>query len=114
MGYYVIHQTIPANTLRSNPIQVTLEVDNRILSHKEVEFPENAAMLCGIQLCDRSGRIWPSQGSPSAWITGDNNTVKSDQRIILSGSPYMVVAYLYNEDNTFDRTPEIQFEVVEK
>jgi hypothetical protein len=112
MGYFVVKHTIPPNTLRSMPVVVTIDVENRILKHREIQFPMNAAMLVGFQLCDHSGRIWPSQGSPSEWITGDNNTVSSSEQISLSGPPFELVVRLYNEDNTFERTPEARFEVI--
>jgi hypothetical protein len=111
MGYYVIKQEIPPNTPPGAPIEVRIEVQSQIVTRKEVLFPLNAAMLAGIQLCDRRGIFWPSPGSPSQWITGDNDKSESTSSVILSGSPYVITARLYNEDNTFPRTPEIHIEV---
>lgn len=111
MAYYVIKQGIPPNTPQGNPVIVSIEVQSPIVTRKEVLFPLNAAMLCGIQLCDRQGVFWPSPGSPSQWITGDNDKSESTSSVILSGSPYFIIARLYNEDNTFPRTPEIHIEV---
>jgi hypothetical protein len=111
VGYFVIKQEIPPNTPPGQPVEVTIEVQNRIVTRKEVLFPMNAAMLAGIQLCDRQGIFWPSPGSPSQWITGDNDKSESTSSVVLSGSPYLIKARMYNEDNTFPRTPEIHIEV---
>lgn len=108
MSFYVVHQTIPPNTLRSAPVSVSFEAANPVLSCKSVRFPKNAAMLCGIQVCDRNGIIWPSPGSPSQWITGDFETVLDDSSVRLSGSPFELKIRMYNEDCTYDRAPEIR------
>jgi len=110
--YMVVKQTIPPNTPQSNPIVIKVDVNDSIVVHRECLFPKNAAMLCGVQLWDHAGRFWPSQGSPSEWITGDNEKASSDVPFMMrGGGPYQVVVKLYNEDNTFERTPEIRFEV---
>jgi hypothetical protein len=111
VGTFIVHTTIPPNTPQSAPIEVSIEPPNRIVTRCEVQFPMNTAMLAGIQLLDRGGRFWPAPGSPSEWITGDDNVVVSDSSYILSGVPSRIAARMYNEDNTFDRTPEIRIEV---
>jgi hypothetical protein len=108
VSFYVVHQTIPPNTPRSAPVIVPFEVANPILSYKTAAFPKNCSMLCGIQICDRSGIVWPSPGSPSQWITGDNEIVIDLTPTILSGSPYNLMARIYNEDSMYERTPEIR------
>jgi hypothetical protein len=111
MGTFVVHTTIPPNTPQYAPIEVEIPVPSRIVTWSEAQFPMNAAMLAGIQLLDRGSRFWPAQGSPYPWITGDNNTVRSDAPYILSGVPSKIVCRMYNEDNTFERTPEVRVEV---
>jgi hypothetical protein len=107
---YIVHPTIPPNTLRSSPVVIEVDVDLPLITHKEISFPLNAAMLCGVQLCDHAGQIWPAAASPSSWITGDNFTVQSDSPIALRGSPYTILVKIYNEDCLYERTPEIRFE----
>jgi hypothetical protein len=112
-GAFSVHQPIPPNTLRTKPVEVEIEPDNRIVTRTEAQFPRNASMLVGVQLCDRNGRFWPAPWSPYEWFTGDNNLVFSDAPHVLSGPPFRIVCRLYNEDNTFPRTPEIRGEVQE-
>lgn len=110
MSFYAVHQTVPPNTPRSAPAEIPIEAANAILVHKSAAFPKNSSMLVGIQIRDRTGIVWPSPGSPSQWITGDNETVNSDSPVTLSGSPYDLVVRIYNEDSVYERTPEVRFE----
>jgi hypothetical protein len=110
--YIVIKQTIPPNTPQSKPVEISVDVNEAVVAYMGALFPKNCAMLVGVQLCDHQGRFWPSQNSPTAWYTGDNCVIDSHSPFPLRGDgPHTIIARMYNEDNTFERTPQIRFDV---
>jgi len=98
--YFQYTMTIPKNTPVSAPANFRLSMANGVLNKVEVEIPQGAAGLAGVQVWDR-GRIIIPFNNPNEWLTGNDRLFQIDNFNYLHTLPWALTLTGFNLDDTY-------------
>ena len=104
---YLFAQTIPANTLKSNPIEKELSLDYGLINKIILTIPAGVYGLAGLRLFKGTAQFFPA--NIGAWITGDNMSLEYSTNIKMYDPPYIIKVQYYNEDTNYEHTITLQF-----
>ncbi len=98
-------QSIAANTLSTQPARYTIAVDLGTIKTITVHFPYGCGGLVGVRILYASWQIWPL--SREEWLIGNDVLYTFSCDYVIETLPKEVIVEAYNEDDTFDHSPEI-------
>ena len=106
---FVFANTIPANTKQADPYLANFALDYGIVSRISFVFPGGCCGLCGFKLFQGTSQVIPA--NVGDWIAGDGILQAFEIGILLLDRPYTLAAKYYNNDDTYNHTITIGFEI---
>ena len=107
--YYQATVAIPANTLESDPLIVTLVLTRGVISTIRVGFPPGCAGLAHIVLREKGWQVVPwTLGESLHW---DGYVFEFSPRYLLTAEPFDLTIYAWNDDDSYSHTVFVGAEV---
>jgi hypothetical protein len=88
------------NGNKNSPDIMDLKVCNGVIHKLDILFPPGCAGLVGIAIHSAIHQIWPS--NPGEFFSSDAETISFREHHAITTEPYLLQAYYYNEDDTYD------------
>jgi len=108
--FYSFELELPANTPGEEPAELTVDLTWGVITHVELEFPPGCAGLAKVKILHHRYQVWPS--NIDKWFYTDGRIIVWDDYFELLEAPYNLVLLGYNDDDTFQHTPIVRFEVL--
>uniref|UniRef100_A0A6H2A1X5 Uncharacterized protein n=1 Tax=viral metagenome TaxID=1070528 RepID=A0A6H2A1X5_9ZZZZ len=108
--FYSFGLPIPANTLKTAPKELEVNLTWGVITEVEIRFPPRCVGLANIKILERRHQLWPT--NLDEWFYGDDETIKWDEYHELFEMPAIFTLLGYNGDDTFPHTPIIRFEIL--
>ena len=108
--FYSFNLAIPANTLKTTPVERDVNLTWGVITRMEVRFPPRCVGLAKVKILEHRHQLWPT--NLDAWFYGTDETIKWDEYHELFEMPAIFTLLGYNEDDTFPHTPIIRFEIL--
>jgi len=102
--------TVPANTTVADPVRQDLKLGYGVVSQVTVLFPPGCARLVHLRIFRGANQIWPSTSDQD--LSGDTFPIEWPEYYELVNHPFVVVARLWNEDDTYEHTVTIRIAVL--
>jgi len=108
--FYSLELELPANTPEDSPVELIADLTWGVISHVELEFPPGCAGLAKVAILYHRHQLWPTNADK--WFYTDGRIIAWDDYFELLEPPFELVLLGYNDDDTFQHTPIIRFEVL--
>lgn len=108
--FYTISLPLPANTLKTAPVEVEARLTYGIIHQVEIEFPAGCAGLAHVAIDRFEHQVWPT--NPDGSFASDDWVVTFDDRFELLDRPYIITLRGWNEDDTYDHTPIVRLGIL--
>lgn len=107
--FYEFAITTPDNTPATNPLRTEMQLDLGIIRGVEVQFPRGCVGLVHLKILDALHQVWPS--NPDGNIASDNARIAWREDYEIIKGEQTLVAVTWNEDDSYDHTITVRFEV---
>jgi hypothetical protein len=77
-----------------------MKLTRGIIYKVEIQFPPGPAHLLHLQVVHSLHSVWPT--NPEGDFAADNTVISFDDEYPLSEPPYILTAYTWNEDDTYE------------
>ena len=105
--YYQISRIIPANTPKSKPLRVDVEITESFISAIFVFFPPGPCGLAGFRILVGNWQFFPS--IHDEWFSGDDMTLLVPVYYWLEHIPEIFRVEFYNLDDTYEHLITVGF-----
>jgi len=102
MVVYVVKITIPKNTPKTSPKEVTVELEKAVITRLFIQIPPGHHALTGLRIMYGNLQLWPKEFD--TWFTGDDIVLNFDEYFELPDDPTKLRIEGYNEDDTYDHS----------
>ncbi len=109
MVLVVTEVTVPANTPSGAPMQSKVKLPKGVLTRIEYLFPSGQFCLTRVAVYYGLERISPHRYGD--WLCGNGETIVDNLQYRLPEDPTELVIKAYNQDDTYDHTIYLRFEV---
>lgn len=99
---YVYPLTIPANTPATAKQITVLALTRGRITRVMIEFPAGHVGLTHLYIRRGLHQVWPA--NPEVNFKSSNETILWDDDYDLTAAPHELVAYAWNEDDTYEHT----------
>ena len=99
---YVFPLLIPANTLETAKQRTVLALARGRITRVMIEFPAGHVGLTHLYIRRGLFQVWPA--NPEVNFKSSNETILWDDDYDLTAAPFELVAYAWNEDDTYEHT----------
>jgi len=99
---YVFPLLIPANTAETAKQRTVLALARGRVTRVMVEFPAGHVGLTHLYIRRGLHQVWPA--NPEGNFKSSNETILWDDDYDLTAAPFQLVAYAWNEDDTYEHT----------
>jgi len=109
--FYAFPITIPANTPETAKLETVLNLSAGNITRVNIEFPAGHVGLTHISINRGLHQLWPT--NPDAALSSSNETIAWEEEYVLDDQPYLLHAYAWNEDDTYEHTITVRIELHE-
>jgi hypothetical protein len=100
---------VPKYTSRLSPYEYTLKLPVGMIHRLWVEFPKGCSGLAGVRVLRGTTQIFPLPDG--VWLRSDNAVMSFAFSHAIKSEPYEVVLQGYNDDDTYNHTVWLGFEM---
>lgn len=108
--FYSFSLPIPANTPESVPTELECNLTWGVITKVVVRFPPGCAGLAKVKILHRRHQVWPT--NIGDWFYGDAEEIPWQEHYELLEMPAIFTLLGYNDDDTWEHTPIIRFEIL--
>ena len=101
---------IPKNTQKTSPLRMEVPVGEGLVVQTRVTFPPGPAGYAGVKLRVGGTQVVPQR--LTEWLIGDDITYTYSVPVNLFQSSGFVICEAYNEDEVYDHTVILTFELI--
>lgn len=112
MVIYVKNITIPANTLKTDPLEEVVELEGEVLDSIEILIPYGVTAVAGIAIFYGEYQLTPKPDGE--FITGNGETVRDPIKFELPERKTYLRIIGYNESENYPHTFYLRFILTEK
>jgi len=99
MAIYVVKITIPKNTPKISPKEVTIELEKAVITRLFIQIPAGHHALTGLRIMYGNLQLFPKEFG--MWFTGSDIVLNFDEYFELPENPTILRIEGYNEDDTY-------------
>ena len=96
----------------TNKLKTILPLARGVIHQIEILFPPGPAGLLHIHLNRGIHQIWPSNSEGN--FSADDNTIGFREHFEITGRPYQLEAYTWNDDDTYPHLVIVRIGVLER
>lgn len=108
--FYSQDIVVPANTLKASYQSDTIKLTKGVVTRIAVFFPWGCAGLVYAQVIRKTWQVFPL--SRGQWMSGNDRIIDFETSIDLFSEPYDLIVRTYNEDDTYNHTINVAFEMI--
>jgi hypothetical protein len=101
--------TVPPNTNVSSLHEYRLPIYKCAITKTAIYFPWGGAGLCGIQVWYQDAQLIPF--TRGEFLIGNDRLYTIEEIYNITAEPFELILKGYNDDDTFEHSPEFDFEV---
>jgi len=102
--------TIPHNTTYAQPVSLLCPVSPGVVDRLMLIFPTGCAGLAHVRIYRASHQVWPTNLDGS--FASDGEFLDFTENYVLDNEPYAFVLSGWNEDDAYDHTVIVRFNIV--
>lgn len=100
MPIYSERITVPANTSKTNPVTLDIEIKERFISHMEVVHEEGSAWMVGVRIMYGIKQFWPER--MGTWLYGNGEIISWEERYELPAPNEKLTLVCHSENTKYD------------
>jgi len=108
--FYSFELELPADTSEDAPVELKANLTWGVITHVEIEFPPGCAGLAKVAILHRRRQVWPT--NIDEWFYSDGRIISWEEYFELLEAPFELTILGYNDDDTFQHTPIVRFEIL--
>ena len=108
--FYSEEIIVPANTSKESYQVTTMKLTKGVVSRVSVFFPWGCAGLVFAQIVRKTWQVFPL--SRGQWISANDRTIDFGTSIDVLSDPHDIIVRSYNEDDTYNHTITVSFQMV--
>lgn len=97
---YSFSITTPANTAKANKQRTDLKITKGTINQVDIVFPSGPAALLHVVINRGLHQAWPS--NPDEDFASDNDTISLSESYDILAAPYILKAFTWNLDDTWE------------
>jgi hypothetical protein len=107
---YVFPITVPANTPKTSPVRVSMQLTAGTIVAVGVQFPPGPLGLVHVYVQKGLYQIWPS--NTEADFSSDNETIRWAEDIAVSADAALLVGFGYSLDSNYSHTVTVRISLL--